>query len=211
MGGYTSKQDGSSGRWTEGTSSERRMRTKRGEKGEREVMAMAMEEAETEWRRERKRLKEEVKTLRKKVEEKEQVKAEQREWEWVVGQMCVERAVKDEAVERWKKLYLAIKNELDDLIQRTYGQGLHQRPEEEGEKTIQELRQQLKVREETIERLKERIALMEKQQYGKEREIDILRQSLRIISNDSTGKKKNKKTSSSRSTRNLRIFKNTCK
>ncbi|XP_010532815.1 PREDICTED: uncharacterized protein LOC104808734 [Tarenaya hassleriana] len=199
MGGSTSRQE------------RRRMIPTRAENGEREVMmALAMKEAETEWRRERKRLKEEVKRLRKKVEETEEAKGKQSEWEWVVEQMCVERPVRDEAVERWKKLYLAIKNELDDLIQRTYGEGLQQRPEEDGVKAIEELRQELKVREETIEKLKERITLMEKQQHGKEREIDILRQSFRIISSDSTKKKTKKKKVSSTSTRNLKIIKNTC-
>jgi hypothetical protein len=39
--------------------------------------------------------------------------------------MCLERAVREEAVERWKQLYFAIKNELDDLIHTTYGKTFH--------------------------------------------------------------------------------------
>lgn len=50
---------------------------------------------------------------------------------------------------------------------------------------MQELRKEVKVREETIETLKGRMALMEKQRYEKEREIDILRQSLRILGSSS--------------------------
>ena len=38
----------------------------------------------------------------------------------LVEQMKEERARRDEAVEKWKQLYLAIKIELDELIQRTY-------------------------------------------------------------------------------------------
>lgn len=37
-----------------------------------------------------------------------------------VQQMKEERARRDEAMEKWKQLYLAIKTELDELIQRTY-------------------------------------------------------------------------------------------
>ena len=38
---------------------------------------------------------------------------------FMVEKMWEERARRDEAVEKWKQLYLAIKTELDDLIQRT--------------------------------------------------------------------------------------------
>lgn len=47
-----------------------------------------------------------MKRLRKKVEEREEVKIiiiEEREyWKWVVEEMCVERVVRDEVVEKWK-------------------------------------------------------------------------------------------------------------
>lgn len=65
---------------------------------------------------------------------------------------------------------------------------------EEGEeaKTMEELRDEVRVKEETIEELKERIALMDREKYEKERQIDLLRQSLRILGS----KKKKKKVTS---------------
>lgn len=97
---------------------------------ERDMMIFAFKEAE--WKQERKRLRGEVKSLRKMVEEKEdkirgmgEKKSDQKEWEmlgtsFMVEQMREERARRDETVEKWKQLYLAIKMELDDLIQRTH-------------------------------------------------------------------------------------------
>lgn len=102
-----------------------------------DLMVFAFKEAE--WKQERKRLKEEVKRLRKMVEEKEErirgiedgrmvgEKSSGKGWQLLgtsttsllVEQMREERAWRDEAVEKWKRLYLAIKTELDDLIQRT--------------------------------------------------------------------------------------------
>lgn len=98
----------------------RRRHMKR-ERDEREkVMFDKLREAEREWGKERKKLREQVKRLRKKVEEREEAKTttteESEYWKWVVEEMCVERAVRDEAVEKWKQLYLAIKTELDHLI-----------------------------------------------------------------------------------------------
>ncbi|XP_010435251.1 PREDICTED: golgin subfamily A member 6-like protein 22 [Camelina sativa] len=204
MGGATSKQERhSSRRRIKVKSNEQIWRPTRKELDEKERVIVALKTAEKEWRKERKRLREEVKRLRLKMEEKEEAKAKQREWEWVVEQMCVERAVREEAVDRWKQLYFAIKNELDDLIQTTYGEALRQKPQEEVAKTVQELRKEVKVRGETIETLKGRIALMEKQRIGKEREVDLLRQSLRILGGSSG---KNKKAPSS-ATRNLPVFK----
>jgi len=100
----------------------------------REIMVFSFKEAD--WKQEMKRLKEEVKQLREVVEEKEEKMREmeevgmvekncEKEWELMgtkllVQEMKEERARRDEAVEKWKQLYLAIKNELDDLIQRTY-------------------------------------------------------------------------------------------
>jgi hypothetical protein len=82
------------------------------------------------------------------------------------------------------------------------GEALRQKPQEEVAKAVQELRKEVKARGETIETLKGRINLMEKQQNGKEREIDLLRQSLRILGGSSG---KNKALSST--TRNLTVFK----
>ena len=47
---------------------------------------------------------------------------------------------------------------------------------------IEELQRELQAKEETIKALKERLASIENEEYNKEREIDILRQSLRIMS-----------------------------
>ncbi|CAN0905010.1 hypothetical protein LINGRAHAP2_LOCUS23421 [Linum grandiflorum] len=105
---------------------------------ERDVMVCAFKEAE--WRQEKKKLKEEVKRLRKLVEEKEErirglecgiqwKPDEEGDNNWLLSgtattfllqQMREERALRDEAVDKWKKLYLAIKTELDRLIQNTH-------------------------------------------------------------------------------------------
>lgn len=106
---------------------------------EREMMVFAFKEAE--WKQERKNLREEVKMLKKMVEEKEErirevvedggkfavgeKKRDEKEFgfwgsSFLVEQMKEERARRDETVEKWKQLYLAIKVELDDLIQRTH-------------------------------------------------------------------------------------------
>ncbi|CAL9225155.1 unnamed protein product [Arabidopsis halleri] len=201
MGGSTSKQERNSSkrRIKVKSNEQQRRRETRREVDEKERVILALKMAETEWRKERKRLREEVKRLRQKMGEKEEAKAKQHEWEWVVEQMCLERAVREEAVERWKQLYFAIKNELDDLIHTTYGEALRQKPKEE---IVQELRKEVKVRGETIETLKGRIALMEKQRNEKEREIDLLRQSLRILGGSSG---RNKAPSST--TRSLPVFK----
>lgn len=98
---------------------------------EEDMLVFAFKEAE--WKQEKKKLREEVKRLRKIVDEKEDTirgigekseKEKEKEWEllgtsFLVEQMREERARRDEAVEKWKQLYLAIKMELDDLIQRT--------------------------------------------------------------------------------------------
>ena len=100
---------------------------------ERDIMVFTFKEAD--WKQEGKRLREEVKQLRSLVEEKDEKireievgmmeKSSEKEWELMgtkllVEQMKEERARRDEAVEKWKQLYLAIKIELDELIQRTY-------------------------------------------------------------------------------------------
>lgn len=108
-------------------------REKEAKSYKREVMVFALKEGE--WRRERKRLREEVRRLRKVVEEKEEritvmmegggggggeMVVVGEDWGLLVEQMREERARRDEAVEKWKQLYLAIKMELDDLIRTTY-------------------------------------------------------------------------------------------
>ncbi|RID53194.1 hypothetical protein BRARA_G00611 [Brassica rapa] len=222
MGGCTSKQERPGMRSVKKESSTEKRRGRRHmrrEVDEREkVMFDKLREAEREWGNERKKLREQVKRLRKKVEEREEAKTtttEEREyWKWVVEEMCVERAVRDEAVEKWKQLYLAIKNELDHLIihttssssgEATMQRQLEGKGEEEAVKTVEELRNEVRVKEDTIETLKEKIALMDREKYEKEREIDILRQSLRIL-----GSKKNKKKGASFASMNLMILKTKC-
>lgn len=96
---------------------------------------------ETEWKKERRMLKEEVKKSRSKLEivtregtkrENEDLMGEESENvlkmfgnRYVMEYMREERARRDEAVDKWKRLYLAIKNELDHLIKMTH-QGMYQ-------------------------------------------------------------------------------------
>ncbi|XP_059448477.1 cilia- and flagella-associated protein 58-like [Corylus avellana] len=168
-----------------------REKESKGNYHERDMMVFAFKEAE--WKQERKRLKEEVKRLRKMVEEKEdkirgmgQAQVSEKGQEllstsFLVEQMRQERARRDEAVEKWKHLYLAIKTELDHLIQRTdRGDAQYWRSEEED--MIEELQKEVVAKEETIKALKAQLASIEHEDYKKEREIDILRQSLRIMS-----------------------------
>ncbi|KAH6768406.1 hypothetical protein C2S51_013742 [Perilla frutescens var. frutescens] len=91
------------------------------------------------------------------------------------------RTRRDETLEKWKQLYFAIKVELDDLIQRTrQEERLCWKTEEED--VLLELKQELTTKEERIELLQAKLASMEHQELKREREMDILRQSLRIMS-----------------------------
>ncbi|CAI0383205.1 unnamed protein product [Linum tenue] len=186
---------------------------------ERDVMVFAFKEAE--WKQEKKKLKEEVKRLKKAVEEKEEIikgfcdqnyimleEDYSNYWQqlsagtatnFLLQQMREERALRDEAVDRWKKLYLAIKTELDDLIQKTHpGDGLMycRAVEEEESATVEELRMDVKLKEETIADLKARLIVSEREEFNRAREVDILRQSLRIVGSSSSSS--NKKSSSLR-------------
>ncbi|KAK8560800.1 hypothetical protein V6N13_026235 [Hibiscus sabdariffa] len=169
------------------------------------VMVFACKEGE--WVKERKKLKEEVKMLRKLVEEKEEkikgmegcsmaVGKSDKGWpllgtSFLLEQMKEERARRDEVVEKWKQLYLAIKTELDYLIQRTHERLNPRRPfscvgdaiywKAEEEEMIEEMKKELKKKEETIEALRARIVSMEKEGFERKREMDILKQSLRIL------------------------------
>lgn len=168
---------------------------------EREIMMFALKE--TEWKREREKLREEVALLRKTAEEREEKiremvrdkmgimeKGEEnsgKEWELMgtkllVEKMKEERARRDEAVEKWKQLYLEIKTELDDLIQRTYnGDGVCWKQAEENEVEMEKLKAELQDKEGTIKSLKSQLESLEQQKKKKEREFDLLRQSLRIM------------------------------
>ncbi|XAR48899.1 hypothetical protein NMG60_11031881 [Bertholletia excelsa] len=171
-----------------------------------EQQIMAHVTKEEEWKRERKRLRDEVKRLRKRLEEREERMAEKEnlkdggdkednELGWkrrLVEQMREETARRDEAVSKWKQLYLAIKIELDDLIQRTrQGEKLFWRGEEEA--MVEDLKREVKAKEEIIEILQGRIASMEHEEYKRKREMDLMKQSLRIMTH------KKKQTPSARS------------
>ena len=99
---------------------------------DREMMVFAFKEAE--WKKERKKLREEVKKLRKQLECREErfkgmenefvVDKSGNKWHFLgpsflFEEIREEQARRDDAVEKWKHLYFAIKVELDDLIQRT--------------------------------------------------------------------------------------------
>ncbi|KZV34044.1 inner centromere protein [Dorcoceras hygrometricum] len=132
---------------------------------------------QAEWKRERRKLKAELKRLRMACEEKEEMrlkcKCDGCENGWPMG--------RDETVEKWKQLYLAVKIELDDLIQRTH------REERRGWKTeeedmLMELKKELISKQERMEILEAKLMSMEDQESRRQREMDILRQSLRIMS-----------------------------
>ncbi|XP_060181202.1 uncharacterized protein LOC132610810 [Lycium barbarum] len=161
-----------------------------------EMIIFALKEAE--WKKERKKLKEEVKKLKKKLEQKEEEKFKGVEndemfsvkgdkWRhqlatsYLLEQIRNEEAIRDEAIEKWKQLYFAIKMELDDLIHRTnQGGGLCWKTEQM--ELLEKLHMELKEKEEKIALLKEEIASKEQQELKREREIDIMRQSLKIMS-----------------------------
>ncbi|CAA6666486.1 unnamed protein product [Spirodela intermedia] len=84
----------------------------------------------------------------------------------LVEQMKTEQERREQAVEKWKQLYLAIKAELDALILRTKEGGGGGQGGGHGE-------------------LRERLAAAEAEGTKREREIDILRQSLRILTSSS--------------------------
>ncbi|KAF3652098.1 putative late embryogenesis abundant protein 2-like [Capsicum annuum] len=159
-----------------------------------EMIIFALKEAE--WKKERKKLREEVKKLRRKLEAKEEEEEEEeekkkcnvkedKEWHqlatsYLFEQIRHEEVRRDEAIDKWKQLYFAIKIELDDLIHRTNQGGLYW--EIEQVKLLEELHRELQDKEEKIALLKEEIASKEQEELKREREIDILRQSLKIMS-----------------------------
>lgn len=163
-----------------------------------EMIIFALKEEE--WNQEKKKLKEEVNDLKKKLEDYKEFRGILENQEMVIDEKCgddkefhmlvrnslmeqirEEEIRRDEAIEKWKNLYFVIKNELDELIQRTnQGERLCWRTEEV--ELLEDLHMELKAKEEAIAHLKEKIASMEKQEVKREREIDILRQSLKIMS-----------------------------
>ncbi|XP_020596601.1 uncharacterized protein LOC110036486 [Phalaenopsis equestris] len=96
--------------------------------------------------------------------------------------MREEQARKEAAMEKWKQLYLAIKTELDELILRTKEGGQFCWGFEQGA-MIETLKVELKAKEEALQVLRTKLVTMEREGERKERELDIVRQSLRILSN----------------------------
>ncbi|CAA2973237.1 Hypothetical predicted protein [Olea europaea subsp. europaea] len=159
-----------------------------------ELMVFAFKQAE--WRRERRRLKDEVKKLRKRLEgKKERLRCteesvmvnEKYNNEWLIfdkssilAHIKEKQARREETVEKWKQLYFAIKVELDDLIQRTHQERLCWKGKEE--EILLEMEEELRAKEEKIEFLQAKLDSLKQQECKREREIDILRQSLRIMS-----------------------------
>ncbi|XP_073012431.1 uncharacterized protein [Typha latifolia] len=101
---------------------------------------------------------------------------------FLVERMKAEQARREAAVEKWKQLYLAIKAELDDLIQRIH-QGERLCWGVEQGVLVEGLEKKLKAKEDSMESLRQQIEAMEKEGIRRDREIDILRQSHRILSN----------------------------
>lgn len=155
---------------------------------------------------ERRKLKEEVARLRKKAREEEETArrmeaaaaaaiagcgggTEAKECEcWQLGRdscviehMMAEQARKEATVEKWKQLYSAIKDELDELILRTKEGGQLCWGSELGA-MVQSLKRELKAKDEALEALKAKLVAMEGEGARREGQIDILRQSLRILS-----------------------------
>ncbi|CAI9117968.1 OLC1v1019462C1 [Oldenlandia corymbosa var. corymbosa] len=168
---------------------------------EREMMVFAFKEAE--WKKENRKLKEEVKKLRKRLEDyrEEGLKGMElhellkggklsngKDWVFLGPDFLLDQVRRDDAVEKWKQLYFAIKVELDDLIQRTNkGEGLCWKAETE--EMLEELRKELMNKEKTISFQQCEIATMKQEENKREREIDILRQSLKIMCHNKKGKK----------------------
>lgn len=102
---------------------------------EQEKMVFVLKEAE--WKMERKRLRDQVQEFSRQLEEKEQkikgfMMDEELEGDkfendreilgncYLMECMREERSRRDEAVDKWKRLYLAIKTELDHVIKMTH-------------------------------------------------------------------------------------------
>ncbi|KAL1561654.1 hypothetical protein AAHA92_04331 [Salvia divinorum] len=184
MGSWQTKEKSPSDAVVEGLKSKVRLlqgeinevmciRERESEVYESELMAFAFKQAE--WRRERKRLKEEARKLQKVLEHKNN-----HECDHVVSDE--EQARRDQTLEKWKELYFAIKVELDDLIQRTREEErLCWKTEGDGDVML-EMKREVAAKEERIGFLEAKLAAMERQEVKREREMDILRQSLRIMS-----------------------------
>ncbi|KAJ0963671.1 hypothetical protein J5N97_028793 [Dioscorea zingiberensis] len=118
-----------------------------------------------EWEGEKKKHAEEMAKMKMRLNEEERIRA-------MEGM--------EEAVEKWKQLYHEIKTELDYLIHCTLQGERYSRGDSEG-LLIEGLHRELKAKDENVEALTSRLTEMESENHKKEREIDILRQSLKIL------------------------------
>lgn len=114
-----------------------RLRNEREEEQSARRKELAAKQAE--WSREKKRLEEEVSALASNRGQRcwggeegvQMLEMKESEWSHILAEQMKEQKQREEAVEKWKRLYLAIKNELDQLIQATallsnpYQQGMH--------------------------------------------------------------------------------------
>ncbi|KAL8245624.1 hypothetical protein R6Q59_011882 [Mikania micrantha] len=102
------------------------------------------------------------------------------ESEWKQQRKLLQRELKmlNKVQAEWKRMYLAVKIELDNIINTasTTHQGGCWREDE--------LRREARAKDETIQLLQAHIASIRLQQSRREREDDILRQSLRIITHN---------------------------
>ncbi|KAK1390712.1 NADP-dependent alkenal double bond reductase P1-like [Heracleum sosnowskyi] len=162
---------------------------------EQEKMVFVLKEAE--WRTERKRLRDQVQEFSRQLEEKEhkikglmidELVGDKSENDrkilgtsYLMECMREERSRRDEAVDKWKRLYLTIKTELDHVIKMTH-QGEERLNWRLGEANlINELYRELEAKEDTIQVLRQQLASTEQEKMRTEREADILKQSLRIM------------------------------
>ncbi|KAH7669708.1 hypothetical protein IHE45_11G096000 [Dioscorea alata] len=150
-------------------------------KREREKETRVHEEKWEEWEVEKEKHMERIRSLEKEVMEFREDKGWIRMGSEFIVEQLEEKARREEAVEKWKQLYHAIKTELDHLILTTH-QGERFYWGEQGE-MVERLERELKAKEEMIEGLRRSLTGMQMEGMKKDREIDILRQSLRILSN----------------------------
>ncbi|VFQ92272.1 unnamed protein product [Cuscuta campestris] len=142
---------------------------------ERETLLLAIREA-AEWRKEREALKDQVNMLRN------MLLLDDRRRRRFCGEGCclddemmVARDEEGGVVDnKWKHLYFAIKVELDRLILTTNNDNNTRNNRDMVEKEV-------RGKEEKIRDLESRIAFLEQQELRRLRELDILRQSLRIM------------------------------
>lgn len=192
----------------------------------REARSAAAARAEA-WEAERRERGEETGWLRRRLKEAAAARGGSGE---AAAEEEEEEARREEVIGKWKQLYLAIKTELDELIQRTRrGDELYPffffitAPKEKKlinktvlcfskfsiqtnngafikkliaersfmgaeQGTIEQLQGELKAKEDAMETLRSRVEAMEQEASKRDREMDILKQSLRILSNDRTSR-----------------------